>query len=212
MKFTPYKPCVGRKYRLLPKLYRPFTILISGNFCNQYFIEKNKVRFIGQFLRWFYKSRWGYKVKFNISSNGISNGDSIILCGRTQKAAFKNLLLKLNYWLMDYDILKRRQYVLHFEFLFLDVGNKLDSNIFLDILSFHEDKFKVFIILNGYYINDFNNILYYYNTYVYNQFYNIDNLNNISEANFNLFSSSIDLLNIELAYISFNVVEKKKKD
>jgi hypothetical protein len=113
---------------------------------------------------------------------------------------------------MDYDILKRRQYVLHFEFLFLDVGNKLDSNIFLDILSFHEDKFKVFIILNGYYINDFNNILYYYNTYVYNQFYNIDNLNNISEVNFNLFSSSIDLLNIELAYIIFNAVEKKKKD
>ena len=104
----PYKTCVGRKYRYLPKLYRPFTLLISGNFCNQYFTEKNKIRFINQFLRWFYKSRWGYKISYDIKlEQGISEGNSVILCSRTQKAAFKNLLAKLNYELSDYDELKR---------------------------------------------------------------------------------------------------------
>jgi len=56
-KYKPYEVCVGRKYRLIPKLYRPFVILIECSFCNQYLENKNKTRFINQFLRWFYKSR-----------------------------------------------------------------------------------------------------------------------------------------------------------
>ena len=46
MKLSPYKPCVGRKYRLVPKLYRPFVLLINSNLCNNYILEKNKIRFI----------------------------------------------------------------------------------------------------------------------------------------------------------------------
>ena len=55
--YSPYKPCIGRKYRLLPKLYRPFVVLINSNLCSNYLLEKNKIRFINQLFRWFYKSR-----------------------------------------------------------------------------------------------------------------------------------------------------------
>ena len=161
MKYKPYASCVGRKYRAIPKLYRPFVILISGNFCNQYLTEVNKVRFINQFLRWFYKSRWGYKMSHNIQvENGILDGNYVMFCGRTQKAAFKKLLAKLNYELIDYNILKRRQYVLNFAFLFLDVNSMVKENIFVDILSSHEDMFKIFFVVNGCYVEALNNILY----------------------------------------------------
>ena len=207
----PYKTCVGRKYRYLPKLYRPFTLLISGNFCNQYFTEKNKIRFINQFLRWFYKSRWGYKISYDIKlEQGISEGNSVILCSRTQKAAFKNLLAKLNYELSDYDELKRRQYILNFMFLFLNVSDNINNLITLDILSLHEDMFKIFIVLNGFYIKDFNNILYYYNTFIYNISYENDKINEISYDNFDLFYKNIDLENLENLYINNSNIKEKK--
>lgn len=209
--FLPYKSCVGRKYRAIPKLYRPFTLLINGNFCNQYLQEKNKIRFINQFLRWFYKSRWGYKISFDIKiKDGILEGNSIILCTRTQKAAFKNILAKLNYQLIDYDILKRRQYILNFMFLFLEVNNNIDNSIFLDILSYHEDMFKIFIVLNGFYINHFNNILYYYNTFIYNISYEINIIEEININNFYLFDKNINLQNLEDLELNLNIIEKKK--
>ena len=129
--YKPYKYCIGRKYRLIPRLYRPFVNLISSNFCNQYLEDKNKVRFINQFLRWFYKSRWGYKITFDVRlEQGILEGNSIILCARTQKAALKNLLVKLNYELSDYDILKKRQYILNFMYSwpFLTIALKIWSS------------------------------------------------------------------------------------
>ena len=46
-----YNNCVGRKYREVPKLYRPFTILIGSGIYNEVLIEKNKIRFIKQLLR-----------------------------------------------------------------------------------------------------------------------------------------------------------------
>ena len=208
--YLPYPPCIGRKYRCIPRLYRPFTILISGNFCNQYLEEKNKIRFINQFLRWFYKSRWGYKISFDVKINhGISEGNSIILCTRTQKAAFKNLLVKLNYQLSDYDALKKRQYVLNFIFLFLNINNNTDNSISLDILSLHEDMFKIFIVLNGYYIKDFNNILYYYNTFVYNISYDNNKIQEIDINNFDLFYKNIDLQNLEDFELNLNIIKIK---
>jgi hypothetical protein len=208
--YLPYSSCIGRKYRVIPRLYRPFTLLINGNFCNQYLEEKNKTRFINQFLRWFYKSRWGYQISFDVKTQyGILEGNSIILCTRTQKAAFKNLLAKLNYELSDYHALKKRQYVLNFMFLFLDVNNNIDNSIFLDILSFHEDIFKIFIILNGFYINDFNNILYYYNTFIYNIFYDINLIKEININNFDLFYKNIYLESLENYELNLNIILKK---
>jgi hypothetical protein len=127
----------------------------------------------------------------------VSEGDFIILCARTQKAAFKNLLAKLNYNLIDYAYLKKRQYVLNFTFLFLDVNNLNDNNIYLDISSLNEDIFKIFIIANGFYADDFNNIIYYYSTFVYYQLYDYSKLNELCEASFTLFDKSIILESYE---------------
>ena len=200
-----YAPCVGRKYRIIPKLYRPFCILLGSNICDEHMLSKNKVRFLSQIIRWFYKSRLGYKAKFfNINTKLplILDGDVILLSGRTQKAAFKNLLAKLNYKLMDYKILKRRQYVLNFMFLFLNINEKLNNSIYLDILCSHDDSFKIYFILNGYYINDFYNILYYYNNFIYNLYYDYKLL---KEVNFNDFNKFYNLTNLVSYELSFNV-------
>jgi hypothetical protein len=197
-KFKPYQTCVGRKYREIRKLYRPFAILTGCGFCNCFLTDKNKIKFLGQLLRWFYKSRWGYSASFNMKEQGqVSEGDFIILCARTQKAAFKNLLAKLNYNLIDYTYLKKRQYVLNFTFLFLGVNNLNDNNIYLDISSLNEDIFKIFIIVNGFYAGDFNNIIYYYSTFVYYQLYDYSKLNELCESSFTLFDKSIILESYE---------------
>ena len=133
-------------------------------------------------MRWFYKSRWGYKYKINIltkNNYNIVNGSLISLCARTQKAAFKNLLLKLNYSLEDYKALKKRQYILHFTILFLNVEHEHNDFINLDILSFHEDLFKIFVVLNGYYIKDFYNIMYYHDNILNNVYYSNNQLGNL---------------------------------
>jgi hypothetical protein len=94
-------------------------------------------------------------------------------------------------------------------FLFLDVNNNIDNSIFLDILSFHEDIFKIFIILNGFYINDFNNILYYYNTFIYNIFYDINLIKEININNFDLFYKNIYLESLENYELNLNIILKK---
>lgn len=201
MKFKPYAPCIGRKYRLIPKLYRPFCILLGSSMCNQHLLDKYKIKFINQLIRWFYKSRLGYKVSFlNIKSSLILDGDLILLSGRTQKAAFKNLLIKLNHKLIDYKILKRRQYVLNFIFLFLNVNDKLNNKIDLDILCSHEDSFKLFFVLNGYYIKDFCNMLYYYNNFVYDLCYDHKLLKELSFDYFNCFYNLNNLVSYELIF------------
>jgi len=47
----PYPLCGGRKYRIVRKLYRPLVILFPSSLCNQYFSDKNKIRFIKQVFR-----------------------------------------------------------------------------------------------------------------------------------------------------------------
>jgi len=144
------------------------------------------------------------------AGGGISDGDAIVLCGRTQKAAFKKLLAKLNYELSDYDILKRRQYILNFTFLFLDVESMVKESVFVDILPSHEDMFKIFFVLGGYYVEAFNNILYYYDTFVYNQFYVIENIIEVNSDSFDAFDKSISLGDIENAEYSLGLDIIKK--
>jgi hypothetical protein len=89
----------------------------------------------------------------------ISNLDTIDLCVKVQKAGFKNLLLKLNYYLSDYKTLKRRSYSLYFRFLFINVDNIKNKEITLDIRGQHFDKYNIFITTDGYYLEDFYFIL-----------------------------------------------------
>jgi hypothetical protein len=95
-------------------------------------------------------------------------------------------------------------------FLFLNVSDNINNLITLDILSLHEDMFKIFIVLNGFYIKDFNNILYYYNTFIYNISYESDKINEISYDNFDLFYKNIDLENLENLYINNPNIKEKK--
>jgi hypothetical protein len=96
--------------------------------------------------------------------------------------------------------------VLNFIFLFLNINNNTDNSISLDILSLHEDMFKIFIVLNGYYIKDFNNILYYYNTFVYNISYDNNKIQEIDINNFDLFYKNIDLQNLENFELNLNII------
>jgi hypothetical protein len=126
------------------------------------------------------------------------DGSVISLCARTQKAAFKNLLLKLNYGIDDYKALKKRQYILHFTVLFLNIENELNDNVDVDILSFHEDLFRIFIILNGNYVVDFYNILYYYDNILNNIYYSRNQLGHINVDDFNVFFNNLNLDECEL--------------
>ena len=73
----------------------------------------------------------------------------------------------MNYELIDYKILKRRQYCLNFRFLILEINND-DPSVYLDIVSRVEDSFNIFIVINNHYIEDLYNILYYYNAFIVN--------------------------------------------
>jgi hypothetical protein len=64
-----------------------------------------------QLFRRFYKSRWGFRIDYKMEmDNIINNGDIIYLYSRIKKAGFRKLLLRCDYELMDYKILKNRKY------------------------------------------------------------------------------------------------------
>lgn len=162
--FKPYKPCIGRKYRKLPQLYRSLTILFETSVCNCVFNEKVKILFIKQLFRWFLKSTSAFKVepilKYGKSCR-IAEGDIIYLTCHSHKAAWKKLLSKLKIEIVDYSILKRRKYTLTFTFMFLNVMSN-DKNITLDINCNKHEFYNVFITTSLFYVNDFMQMLAYY--------------------------------------------------
>jgi len=97
-----------------------------------HFTDKNKIRFIQQFFRWFTKNPEGFKIESNLkeiysykdSTYTINECDFIRISCRTYKAAWKKLLSKLNYEIIDYDILRRHKYGLYFTFFFSDLKKK----------------------------------------------------------------------------------------
>src|SRR4051812_4282488 len=215
MRNKQYMPCIGRKYRLIPKLYRPFSILLGIDFCNIHLNNKNMLKIFKQLIRFFYKSRWGYNISeafTNINNNNIIIEGSIIsLCARTQKAALKKLFLKLNYSFIDYKILKRRQYLLNLTFLFLNINNKEVPELFLDINCKCEDAFNIFIVVNGYFLIDFYNILYFYEIFIKSKpklkFYKIL-ISNLCEE---LFTNYYNLFLNKLEFLQFNEIILIKK-
>lgn len=208
-KFTPYKPCIGNKYRVCPKLYRPFAILIGSNFCNEFFnFDINKIKFISQFIRFFYKSRWGHNISFN--NPKIQNCSILSLTFRIQKSIFKKLLLKLNYQIPDYNILKKRQYVCNIDFFFNNLDVVDNANISLDIKSKIEDSFNFFIVLQGFYIEFFYNIIYFYNFFIKKPFINLNSqqFKEISIIDFNSYYNKFEILKIE-SFIEPKIIKIK---
>ena len=154
--------CKGRKFyrNKLDKLRKSISCQKKSIISNDLLSEKNKIRFMTQFFRWFKKDFKFYKMKYFIKKKSIiSNLDTIDLCVKIQKAGFKNLLLKLNYYLSDYKTLKRRSYSLYFRFLFINVDNIKNKEITLDIRGQNFDKYNIFITTDGYYLEDFYFIL-----------------------------------------------------
>lgn len=161
----PYPVCIGHnKYRKLPQLYRSITLLFATKICNQHLLDKNKIRFFKQFYRWFLKYTRGFNVE-PILKNGrsckIAECDIIHVSCKVTKASFKKFLTKINLQIADYKLLKRRKYTLTFTFFFCDI-NILNKNIYLDISSMNVDWYKIFIVTNGYYINDLLQLLFYF--------------------------------------------------
>lgn len=102
---NPYPYCKGRKYKKdkLKKLIKPISCMKKSIISNFNLIEKNKLKFITQLFRWFRKDSRHYKINSFLKKKYIiSNCDIIHLSVKIQKAGWKKLLLKLNYFLKDY--------------------------------------------------------------------------------------------------------------
>jgi hypothetical protein len=161
-KFIMYKPCKGRKFirKKLQKLIRCQVNLKKSIICNNILSEKSKMKFIMQIFRWFRKDSRHYKIEYIIKNiYSISNNDLIFLSVKIQKAGWKKLLLKLNFYLKDYKKLKRRSYCLNFTFFFINVEDNINKEITLDITAKKLDVFNIFITTNSYYMEEFYNII-----------------------------------------------------
>ncbi len=170
MILKPYNNCRGRKFKRkkLKKLIKPLSCRKKSILSNNCLSEKNKIRFITQIFRWFRKDFRCYKFNYYFQKKYIiSNCDYINLSVKIQKAGWKKLLLKLNYHLVDYKILKRRSYSLNFKFFFLNIEDKKNKEITLDIKSKNFDIFNIFITTNSFYIEEFYNIINVLNKKIY---------------------------------------------
>jgi hypothetical protein len=152
--YKPYKPCKGRKYRKLPKMYRPLANRKGASICNSMITDKNKLRFITQIFRWFKKDNKNYKMDYFFREQyGISECDLLFLSCKTQKAAWKKLLLKLDYTFSDYKKIKRRSFSLSFVFFFVDLQKKT-KDLTIDVKANKLDSYFIFITLNSFFLND----------------------------------------------------------
>lgn len=189
MCYLPYPVCIGRKHRKIPKLNRPLVVIFNTFLCNYKIkdnkidIEKAKINFLQQVFRLFYKDSLGFSVD-SFFKNGllceIQKGDFVRLVCHSTKSIIRKLLLKLNYEIDDYKLLKRRKYTLIFIFYVSHTDNSLNKltknkNVTLDIITQIHDTFQFFITLGDFYANDLMQFLFYY----------YDNNHNNNNKNFN---------------------------
>ena len=162
MKLRPYPICKGRKFKKkkLRKLIKNISCYKKSIINNYNLLEKNKIRFIQQFFRWFKKDSQYYRVSFFLKKKYIiSNLDIINISVKIQKAGWKKLLLKLDYCMKDYKTLKRRSYSLNFKFFFININDNISKEITLDIKGLGFDAFDIFITTNSSFFDEFYNII-----------------------------------------------------
>lgn len=164
MCYTPYPFCLNRKYRKLPQLNRPLAIIFKTTLCNNNFTEKAKISFLLQVLRLFYKDSLGFRVDAFFKEGlkcDIKKGDFMYLACSATKAILRKLLMRLNYEIDDYKLLKRRKYTLFFIFYISD-NSKENKNVLVDITTQGHDTFKFLINCSLYYSKDLMQILFFY--------------------------------------------------
>jgi hypothetical protein len=168
MCYLPYPVCLGRKYRKVPKLNRPLAIIFNTYLCDYNIITKDiqkaKISFLQQIFRLFYKDSLGFNVDAffkNEKTCDIQKGDFVRITCHSTKSIIRQLLLKLNYEIDDYKLLKRRKYTLIFNFYISDV-TKNKNVISLDITTKMYDTFIFFIVIDLFYKKDLIQFLFYY--------------------------------------------------
>ncbi len=142
-----YKFCKGRKFKRkkLKKLIKPISCRKKSIISNYNLLEKNKIKFLTQLFRWFDKDSNYYRLNYFLKNKYIiSNCDFINLSMKIQKAGWKKLLLKLDYYLKDYKKLKRRSYSLNFTFFFINIEDSKNKELTIDIIAEHFDIYNVF--------------------------------------------------------------------
>lgn len=165
--YTPYEICLGRKYRYLKQLNRPLVVLFNSSLCNKHLTEKVKISFVQLVIRLFYKDCLGFRINGffqNYKECKLVNGDEILLICHATKAVVRKLLLRLNYVIDDYKLLKRRKYTLKFTFYIINnVIENIDKKITLDINCQPTDTFHFFITMGQkYYAKDLIQMLFFY--------------------------------------------------
>lgn len=161
--YRPYDICIGRKYRKLPQLNRPLVIIFNTFLCDYHFTEKQKISFLQQIFRLFYKDSSGFRVDAFFKNSikcDIREGDFIRIICHSTKSVLRKLLLKLNYEIDDYKYLKRRKYTLIFTIYISGVTNH--KKITLDLNTQYYDTFHFFMTTDLYYSKDFIQLLFYY--------------------------------------------------
>jgi len=163
MKLKPYPICKGRKFKKkkkLRKLIKNISCYKKSTINNYNLSEKNKIRFIQQFFRWFKKDSQYYRVSFFLKKKYIiSNLDIINISVKIQKAEWKKLLLKLDYCMKDYKTLKRITSSLNFKFFFININDNINKEITLNIKGLGFDAFDIFITTNSSFLDEFYNII-----------------------------------------------------
>jgi hypothetical protein len=170
--FKPYERCLGRKFgrnrRKLRKLNRPLAVIFRTKICEnaKVFSQKRKYSCLQQIFRSFYKDALGFRVDSlsrSFEKCSIQDGDFIRLISHVSKAVIRKFLLRLNYELDDYKLLRRRIYTLLFEFYICNTVLDNDhKNITIDIHARINDMFVFVITVSQYYSIDLIQFLFTY--------------------------------------------------
>lgn len=161
--FTPYERCLGRKFgrnrrkRKLRKLNRPLAIIFRTKICEnlRVFPQKRKFSCLQQIFRSFFKDAIGFRIDAwskSVENCIMESGDIIRVIAHVSKAVIRKFLLRLNYELDDYKLLRRRIYTLIFELYICDtIMNNDCKHITLDLHTHVNDMFKFIVTLNKHY-------------------------------------------------------------
>lgn len=168
MCYTPYEICYGRKYRFIKNLNRPLVVIFNTNLCNVYLKDKAKAKisFLQLVIRLFYKDCLGFRIKGffkNHKSCKLAEGDVINLVCHATKAVLRKLLLRLNYVIDDYKLIKRRKYTLNFTFYIIKSEDSIKmKEVDLDIVCNENDNFSFFVIVSSFYAKDLLQMLFFF--------------------------------------------------
>lgn len=155
--------CYGRNKYSKVKLYKTYFIKKNKTYCNDCFLEKDKIKFIKQLFNWFYKSPIVFDMQFYLQNKKkciLKDGDFIRLFCKLNFSSLKKMWSIFNLRVIDKKRFKAN-YSVCFCFYFNNLKEST-SNISLDISSNENGIIVVMIILNSFYNKEIMQLLFYY--------------------------------------------------